>query len=190
MRGRREAGHSKSSAQQSGGQVQHVPTLQLAHLARERRTDGYYWATYDLFSVGIARPAKGRTTASLPCRTCGEELTVTVWSVPSLHLLRARQVLLGCAALALLAAAGYGGILLFIWINGLHTAWAVLLFLLAVLLSFGWLVAVIISVAVSVTARSEDGVRVRDTSGRHSLREPGSTETYNSYERQWKEPGF
>jgi hypothetical protein len=189
MRGRGEAGHGRTSAQGSEGHAQNYPTLQLAHRVRELRTDDYYSATYDLFSVGIARPTAGRTTASLPCRTCGEELTVTVYSVPSLRQLRATRILLGCAALVPLAAAAYGGILLFTWINDMHTAWRVLLFLLAMLLPFVWLVALIGAVALSFSARSEDGVRVRDTSKRHSLRTPGSTETHISYER-WHEPGF
>jgi hypothetical protein len=192
MRGRGEAdpGNNSASAQESGRQAQRYPTLQLAHRAREQRTDDHYRATYDLFSVGIARPPKGRTTASLPCGTCSEELTVTVYSLPSLHLLRVRRVALGCAALVLLAAACYGGILLFTWLNGLHTAWSVLLFFLAVLLSFVWLVALIGAVALAVSARSEDGVRVSDASDRHSLRKPGDTETYISYQRGWNEPGF
>ena len=192
MRGRGEAGHSETgaSAPESGRQAQHYPTLQLAHRAREEKTSDHYWATYDLFGVGTARPAKGRTTASLPCRTCGEELTVTVYSLPSLHLLRVRRILLGCAALVPLAAAGYGGILLFTWLNGLRTAWSVLLFFLAVMLSCVWLVALIGAVALSVSARGEDGVRVSDTSERHSLRKPGSTETRISHKREWKEPGF
>ena len=88
--------------------------VQLGHLRQSHRweegdaasgTSVHGTDYYDLYAIGIPRPATGRTTAEIRCHTCGQQLRCTVYSARRTRWRQRRALLSGCAAIAGVAAA-------------------------------------------------------------------------------------
>jgi hypothetical protein len=146
-----------------------LPPYCLGHKSSESKDYRYSMpatvSNYDLWPIGIPRPAHGRTTAAIVCGTCGRSYSYSVSSQARMRRARQRKRAAGLATI--IAAVGC---LLAVVILALLVSPRVLVLLGLVP------AAVFLSVVACGTIKDPwvTGVRLRGDSY-HQLRSPGST---------------